>query len=100
MKFVTMYGIASLIFFIAMLTQANASIWKSPGIPENNTDILSAWRDADDFLKNTAGSLIKSLMPPILDSTSRLNISSKCMKQGMQLVAGLKSMKTWAFNSK
>ncbi|GBN00238.1 hypothetical protein AVEN_14282-1 [Araneus ventricosus] len=93
-----MHGLVDLIFFVAVLTQANASIWKMPVIPENNTDILPAWRDTDKFFKNTASSLIKILMPTILESSSRINLSSECMKQGMQLVSGLKSMKTWAFS--
>ncbi|KAF8782074.1 Nose resistant to fluoxetine protein 6 like protein [Argiope bruennichi] len=93
-----MRGFVDLIFFVAVLTQTNASIWRMPVIPENNTDILPAWRDTDKFFKNTASSLIKVLMPTILESTSRLNLSSECMKQGMQLVSGLKSMKTWAFS--
>ncbi|GFY69560.1 NRF domain-containing protein [Trichonephila inaurata madagascariensis] len=88
----------SLVFFLTLLTQSNASIWRLPHIPENQTNVVELWTQMDKNFKSAAQSVIKTLMPRVMESSSELNVSSQCMRQGLQLVTGLRSLKNWAFS--
>ncbi|GFT13899.1 NRF domain-containing protein [Nephila pilipes] len=90
----------SFAFFLAVLVQTNASIWRLPNIPENQTNVVELWNRMDKNLKSAAQSVIKTLMPKVMESASEFNISSQCMREGLQLVGGLRNLKMWAFDCK
>ncbi|GBM80921.1 hypothetical protein AVEN_243215-1 [Araneus ventricosus] len=84
-----------IISFIVLLTLSSAT--KSNGT-EDNSDVLESWIKLDKTLKGTTQSVIKYLMPMLMESSSQVNLSSKCVKQSLQLVTGLRSLKKWAFS--
>ncbi|GFX14367.1 uncharacterized protein TNCV_1768611 [Trichonephila clavipes] len=83
-------------FSVAWTTETSAEIRKVPPNPENRTNVMQSWKELDKFLKDNTQLLIKFLMPTVLESSSQLNLSSQCMKDGFQLVSGLRSLKKWA----
>ncbi|GFT13910.1 o-acyltransferase like protein [Nephila pilipes] len=93
-----MIAFLNLLFLITLSTPTNAGLWRLPKIPENRTDVLESWIKLDKTLKGGTQSLIKSLMPMVLESSSKLNLSTECVKECFQLVSGLKSLKKWAFS--
>ncbi|GFT13903.1 nose resistant to fluoxetine protein 6 [Nephila pilipes] len=93
-----MIAFLNLLFLITLSTPTKADLFEVPNIPENRTDVLESWIKLDKTLKGGTQSLIKSLMPMVLESSSKLNLSSECVKECFQLVAGLKSLKKWAFS--
>ncbi|GFR22725.1 uncharacterized protein TNCT_313621 [Trichonephila clavata] len=85
---------------LTLSTQTNADLWKLPNIPENRTDVLESWIKLDTTVKGATKSLIKYLMPMIIESSGKLNLSSECVKECFQLFSGLRSLKKWAFSCK
>ncbi|GFR16800.1 nose resistant to fluoxetine protein 6, partial [Trichonephila clavata] len=83
---------------LTLSTQTNADLWKLPNIPENRTDVLESWIKLDTTVKGATKSLIKYLMPMIIESSGKLNLSSECVKECFQLFSGLRSLKKWAFS--
>ncbi|GFT06427.1 NRF domain-containing protein [Nephila pilipes] len=100
MKHPGIFAFGALLFLLPLFSKTSATVWDLPPIPENGTDALESWIKLDKNLKGMVQSTIKSLMPTILESTSRLNISSQCVKESLQLITGLRNLKTWAFNCK
>ncbi|GFS82491.1 NRF domain-containing protein, partial [Nephila pilipes] len=86
------------LFFLAGTTKTNAETWKSPPMPENQTQVLQSWKQLDKSIKDGLQSLIKTAMPVVLEYSSQLNLSSQCIKEGLQLVSGLRGLKRWAFS--
>ncbi|XP_055932564.1 nose resistant to fluoxetine protein 6-like [Argiope bruennichi] len=78
------------ILFCGTLANTNAT--------NNQTEILESWIKLDNILKGAAQSVIKYLMPMILESSSEVNLTSQCIQQSFQLVTGLRSLKKWAFS--
>ncbi|GBN75901.1 hypothetical protein AVEN_255769-1 [Araneus ventricosus] len=65
---------------------------------ENQSDILESWIKLDNTLKGAVQSVIKKLMPMVLESSGEVNLTSQCIQQSFQLVTGLRSLKKWAFS--
>ncbi|KAG8200755.1 hypothetical protein JTE90_022356 [Oedothorax gibbosus] len=63
--------------------------------PENMT-VLEKWESFERGAKRIASGAIKALLPNLMEHSGKMNISSQCMREAMQLIGGIKSIKPWA----
>ncbi|GIY49779.1 hypothetical protein CEXT_699501 [Caerostris extrusa] len=52
----------------ALFAQSSGTIWRLPEIPENGTDVYESWVQLDKTFKNAAQSLVKTLLPSIMEA--------------------------------
>ncbi|CAL1275765.1 unnamed protein product [Larinioides sclopetarius] len=61
-----------------------------------NLTVLERWQFIEKNIKKTANSVIKMLLPYLMEGSGSMNISSQCMRDTMKLISGLKNIKPWA----
>lgn len=92
--------------FSKSLNEAAANIDVVPKVTfteedaKKNLTVLESWQEFEKTVKGMANNIIKSILPSIMENSDKLNVSSQCMRESMQLIAGLKSIKPWAVRCK
>ncbi|XP_015923839.2 nose resistant to fluoxetine protein 6 [Parasteatoda tepidariorum] len=64
----------------------------------NENNIYDQWKELDKKAAKLVNSAIRMILPKVMESSSSMNISSECVKQGMHLISGLRRLKIWAFS--
>ncbi|CAL1281407.1 unnamed protein product [Larinioides sclopetarius] len=94
MKNSAMFAYIGLVVYLILSSGVNAK----SNLTEDKSNVLDSWMKLDKTLKGATQSMIKYVMPMIMESTSQVNLSQECMKEVFQLVAGLRNLKKWAFS--
>ncbi|KFM82899.1 Nose resistant to fluoxetine protein 6, partial [Stegodyphus mimosarum] len=61
-----------------------------------NMTILERWQNLEKGMKRVANSVVKLILPKLMEGSEKVNFTSQCMRDSMQLISGLKSVKPWA----
>ncbi|XP_042903097.1 O-acyltransferase like protein [Parasteatoda tepidariorum] len=85
-----------LVFAFDSFCKLNAE--SNAGDAENDNVILHQWKEMNRNAEKMIGSVIKQIMPHVMESTSKINISSTCMQQSLTLLSGVRRLQVWALS--
>ncbi|XP_035231675.1 nose resistant to fluoxetine protein 6-like, partial [Stegodyphus dumicola] len=63
-----------------------------------NNPTLERWMNLDQSLKEKMKSFLNGALPHLLHASEVLNLTSKCKKESLQLISGLRNLDTWAIS--
>lgn len=76
--------------------QLNKYLDLTPEIIRDPDTVTKQWNDIEKMFKKLVNDGIKMMMPLVTDDMQSTNVSSTCLKQTIQVIAGMKKLKPWA----
>ncbi|XP_054710343.1 nose resistant to fluoxetine protein 6-like [Uloborus diversus] len=83
---------------VSIHSQSNASslIISNELEKPRNLTAVEGWQNFEKSVKHLANTAVKMLLPKLMESSTQVNVTKQCMRESMQLLAAVKTIKPWA----